>query len=465
MPPEQRMGHYMIESLPVLLSIGFRHRPHYNKMTQREMTNFGLRPLDLLRDGGPDFDKDPLARASTLMSNAGGYLTILDTQHIMKEDKHYAEQLRLEFDEAVKNNLPIGLLVVKRRKSAPKYVDKQLEQNAEQFKFFHARNAQDLNSLMTIFVDHDDYLNRMPELFEFLRSKAKVPEKFDPVATLPTIPDQSPAPIRVEERAGKVSRISDRDSALGAVEQDFNDWREPVFDHIQEMLAGDFRPGTNHSRARDRLAALAMLLGTNIAAIKERQFRVGYEIERLGGLVSAYRSGGDDMPALSADVLEELDRLRIALVMGIAKLERWAEFRHAAVTDSIHDSDANPALLSAGLTGIAVEMERQPTYFDPELPETFRFLAEASRDPLGATRTVLYGGVRSAENLISFLGRKALGIGAGAVGAIEQHISKAVAAVLITGLSGAALTISGAVPGGWAWLKPLLDTLAKAGGQ
>jgi hypothetical protein len=465
MLPAQNLGLDMSEPLPVLLSIGFLRRPHYNKVTQREMIQHGLRPLDLMRDGSPAFDKAPLAIASEMMSKAAGYLTIIDTQHIMKDDKKHAEQLRLEFDEAVANGLPIGLLVVKRRASAPKYVDKRLEEAAEQFKLFHARKSRNLNSLMTISVEHDDYLTGLRDLFEFLRSRTERADDSGLVVTLPTIPDQSPAPIRVEERNGKVSRISDRDSPLASTERDFNDWREPVFDHIQEMLAGDFHLGTNHSRARDRLVALATLLAANIAEIKERQFRVGYEIERLGGLVSAYRSGGDDMPVLSADVLEDLDRLRIALVMGIAKLERWSEFRHAATAESMHDGDANLARLSEGLSSVAVEMERRPTYFDPELPETFRFLAEAAGDPLGATRTVLYGGVRSAENLISFLGRKALGIGATAVGAIEQHISKAVAALLITGLSGAALTIAGAIPEAWPWLRPLLDALTRAGGQ
>jgi hypothetical protein len=76
----------------------------------------------------------------------------------------------------------------------------------------------------------------------------------------------------------------------------------------------------------------------------------------------------------------------------------------------------------------------------------------------------VYGGVRSTENLISFLGRKALGIGANVVGAVEQHISRAVATALIVALSGAALTISGTVPAGWAWLKPLLEALARGGG-
>jgi len=111
-----------------------------------------------------------------------------------------------------------------------------------------------------------------------------------------------------------------------------------------------------------------------------------------------------------------------------------------------------------------VEMERCSKYFEPEVPETFRFIGEAARDPWGATRTVVYGGVKSAENVLSFLGQRALGVGKSAVGAVEQHISKAVAISLITGLSSAALSISGALPAGWAWLKPLLDALAKTGG-
>jgi hypothetical protein len=380
----------------------------------------------------------------------------------MKEDKSFAEKLRLEFDEAITANLPIGVLVVRRRPSAPKYVDQKLEQVAEQFKLFHARNSNDLNSLKILFVDHNNYLSGIRDLFGFFSLRRKQNEVADLSVDQPEIPYQSPAPIRVGERDGKIFRISDRDSPLNVAEGDFNDWREPVLDHIHELLAGDFRMGTNHSRARARLAALATLLTTSISEIKECQFRVGYEIERLSGLVIAYRLAEEDMPTLTADVLEDLDRLRIALVMGITKLERWAEFSRSAIADSALGGNVNPALLSIGLTGIAVEMEQRPTFFDPELPVTFRFLAEAAKDPQGATKTVLYGGFRSAENLISFLGRKALGIGVNAVGAVENHISKATAAVLIAGLSGAAITISGAMATEWTWLKPLLDTLARA---
>jgi uncharacterized LabA/DUF88 family protein len=318
--------------------------------------------------------------------------------------------------------------------------------------------SQALSASATQLVSLEKLLSRTPPVTRYRRRQ---PSR---AAERPMVPEQSPAPVRVEERNGRISRMSDRDSPLGAEERDFNDWREPVFDHIQEMLLGYFRPGTNHSRTRDRLVALAMLLSAGIPEMKERQFRIGYEIERFGGLVSAYRFGGDDMPTLSADVLEDLDRLHIALAMGIAKLERWAEFRRAAAMDSAHDGDANPVVVSEALNEMAVYMERRPTHFDPELPETFRFLAEATKDPRGATRTLVYGAVRSAENLISFLGRKALDIGANAVGAVEQHISKAVATALIAALTGAALTMSGAVPVGWAWLKPLLDTLARGGG-
>ena len=277
-------------------------------------------------------------------------------------------------------------------------------------------------------------------------------------------PEQSAAPIRVEERNGKIARISDRDSPLRATEEDFNKWREPVLDHVQELLSGDFRVGTNHGRIRDRLVALGDLLAGNLTEVKERQFRIGYEIERLDGLIVAYRTSADDMPALNAAVLEDLDRLRIALAMGINKLERWAEFRRAATDDPMQEGSADPVVISNALNNMAVEMERQQKYFDPELPDTFRFLAEAARDPQGATKTVIYGAVKSAENVVSFLGQRALGIGINAAGAIEQHISKVVARALLVGLSAAALEVSGALPKAWAWLQPLLKSLAKMRG-
>jgi hypothetical protein len=282
------------------------------------------------------------------------------------------------------------------------------------------------------------------------------------------VPDQSPAPIRVEERNEKIARASDRDSRLRSSETDFNAWRVPIIDHVQELLAGDFRRGTNHSRARDRLVALGNLLSGNVSEVKERQFRIGYEIERLEGLVAAYRSsGGADMLALNAAVLEDLDRLRIALKTGIDKFERWAEFHRMAVDDPLREGDANLMVLAEGLHEMAAVMEHPDAreYFHRELPATFRFLAEAVKDPMGATTVVVYGAVTSAENLISFLVRKALGIATESADAVEKHISKAVTLVLIGSLTGAALKISGALSAGWAWLKPLLDALAKVGGN
>ncbi len=278
-------------------------------------------------------------------------------------------------------------------------------------------------------------------------------------------PDQSLAPVRVEERNGTIARISDRDSPLRTTEQDFNSWREPVLDHVQELLSSDFRQGTNHSRIRDRLVALSNLLTGNLEQVKDRQFRIGYEIERLDALILAYRSGADDMPALNAAVLGDLDRLKIALSMGIDKLERWTEFRRAVSDDPMQEGNADPVAIGNALDDMAAEMERSPKYFDPELPETFRFLAEAAGDPQGATKTVTYGAVKSAENVISFLGQRALGTGKNALGAVEQHISKAVAVMLITGLSRTAFKISEALPNGWHWLQPLVEHLMKMSGS
>ena len=279
----------------------------------------------------------------------------------------------------------------------------------------------------------------------------------------PHVPDQTFAPIRIEERGGKITRASDRDSALRSSEADFNAWRGPIIDHVRELLEGDFQQGTNHGRARDRLVALESLLSGSLSEVKERQFRIGYEIERLDGLVSTYKSASDDMPELNAAVLEDLDRLRVALKMGINKLDRWAEFCRMAADDPQREGDADPTTVGEALDEMAVVMEHQPKYFDPELPNSFRFLAESIRDPVGAGKTIVYGSVRSAENLISFLGQKALGITTKATDAIEGHISKAVATALITVMGGAALKLSGALPNGWAWLKPLLDALLGGG--
>jgi hypothetical protein len=276
------------------------------------------------------------------------------------------------------------------------------------------------------------------------------------------VPEQSPAPVCVEERDGRIAQVRNRDSPLRAAERDFNAWRDPVVDHIQELLSGDFREGTNHSRARDRLAVLGTLLPGGIEEVKERQFRIGYEIERLEGLVIAYRSGADEMPMLNAATLEDFDRLRVALKMGIDKLERWTEFRREAAVDVKREGNADPNTVADALSSMATEMERRSNYFNPELPASFRFLAEAVKDRVGATKTVIYGAVKSIENLIVYLGQRALGIAKNVVEGVEQHISKGVAASLIAGFSGAALHLSNALPAGWAWLKPLLDALARS---
>lgn len=277
------------------------------------------------------------------------------------------------------------------------------------------------------------------------------------------IPDQSAAPVRAEERGGKVAKASDRDSVLSASERDFRAWRDPVVDHIDELAASDFAKGTNHSRVRDRLLALDKLLPGEIAEVKERQFRIGYEIERFEGLMAAYGSGGEDMPMLNAAQFEDLDRLRVALKMGIDKLERWSEFRKQANESTTGEAEADRETVADAMDEMAAVMEQRPQYFHPELPASFRFLAEAVRDRSGATKTIVFGAVKSAENVIGFLGQRALGIGKKSVEAVETHISKAVAASLVAGLSGAAIELSRALPQGWAWLKPLLAALGAGG--
>jgi hypothetical protein len=154
--------------------------------------------------------------------------------------------------------------------------------------------------------------------------------------------------------------------------------------------------------------------------------------------------------------LKDLDRLRVALKMGIDKLERWSEFRKRANENTTGEADADREPVADAMDEMAAVMEQRPKYFNPDLPASFRFLAEAVRDRSGATKTVVFGAVKSAENVVSFLGQRALGIGKKSLEAVETHISRAVATSLIVGLSSAAIGLSGALPQGWAWLKPLL---------
>jgi hypothetical protein len=279
--------------------------------------------------------------------------------------------------------------------------------------------------------------------------------------TAEDVPDQQIAPVRVEERDGKIAKISDRDSALLAPERDFEQWRAPVASHLDELLAGDFRPGTNHARMRDRLTELQAHLHGSTADVKENQFKLGYAMTRFASLISAYETGGDDMPVLSPDTLKDLIVLDAGLRMGLDKLERWVAFREAAANDRSGASDAPAGEVAKVLDSIAGNMEGESKYFDAELPRTFRLLAEAAKDPYGATRTVVYGAVRSAENVFIFVGQIALGLAAGTADGAKTGISKAVAAGLFVFLSGLGLHLAGIAPGALSWIKPVLEAIQK----
>ena len=314
-------------------------------------------------------------------------------------------------------------------------------------------------------ISFTDLLEILPWNNGALAVNTEIAKRLEIVGNLhdpPAIPDQSPAPVRVEERDGKVAKLADHDAPLRASERDFAAWRDAILAHLDELLSGDFRDGTNHKQARDRLLALRSLLHGDISDVKERQFRIGYEVERFEGVLTAYRSAGDDMPVLNVAQMEDIERLHAALRIAADKLERWSEFREVAVAAPGVDP-ASAQIVSRNLDEMASVMEGKPDYFHPEMPETFRFLAEATRDPWSATKTVIYGAVKSAENLVSFLGQRALGIGKKGADAVENHISKAVATALVASLSAAALEMSGTLPHVWAWLKPLLAALRLGG--
>ena len=71
---------------------------------------------------------------------------------------------------------------------------------------------------------------------EIARRLEKLPPR------IPSMPEQTPAPVRVEERLGKVAQVDNSGSSLNTAERDFDAWREPVIDHISELASSDFGP-------------------------------------------------------------------------------------------------------------------------------------------------------------------------------------------------------------------------------
>jgi hypothetical protein len=162
------------------------------------------------------------------------------------------------------------------------------------------------------------------------------------------------------------------------------------------------------------------------------------------------------MPAINAAVLGDINQLYIALRMGTDKLERWAEFRRQAIDDPKHSGDAESNKVAEILDEMATNMEQRPKYFDPQVPESLRFVSEAIKDPMSATKIIIYGAVESIQNVIKFLARRALGIAVKVADAVEK---RAVAASVTIFFATVALRLLPALAERWPWLAPVVEAL------
>jgi len=90
------------------------------------------------------------------------------------------------------------------------------------------------------------------------------------------------------------------------------------------------KEGTNHQGLRERLLALASNLGSDAESVKEREFQIGYDLERLNVLLGLYSAKSDDLPAIGANVLAELSLLSKRCGDGLSHLSEWAQFMEEA---------------------------------------------------------------------------------------------------------------------------------------
>jgi hypothetical protein len=275
-----------------------------------------------------------------------------------------------------------------------------------------------------------------------------------------TIPDQSVAPIRVEERDGRISLFHNRNASLLVEDRDFEQWRVPVVAHIREELRKDFVHGTNHVRVRERLSALLDLVDLPLPEVKDRQFELGYSIQRFRGLVTVYRKAEGDMPALQADVLADLELLSKSLELGLSKLELWDMFNAQAVSTPPEAIPESVEEVGRALDTIVGEMERAQSYFDPEVPRTFRFVTEGVRDPIGASKAIIFGAVRSFENLLIEASQRLVRSLKKAADNTETAVASKATIVIAGVLVAGGTSLLGLVPGAGTWLRVVLD-LAK----
>jgi hypothetical protein len=196
------------------------------------MNGLGLQPLMDL-DTFPDIflSSARMAGIEAKMREADAYLALVETERpdrdIAPPHQNVTHRVR-EFEMAVNSRLPIGILVLE---SAASGAGARANRALKHFKDIYAQNGGD-GFLAVRNVPSTLRRSEIRALLMTIKSSLEQRARLIRAAT-PPIPDRSPAPVRVEDRDGRVSRITDHDGALDAAERDFNDWREPVADHIQ----------------------------------------------------------------------------------------------------------------------------------------------------------------------------------------------------------------------------------------
>jgi len=160
---------------------------------------------------------------------------------------------------------------------------------------------------------------------------------------------------------------------------------------LQKMLRAsgniDARIGMLVEQLRERIAARDNIVQLGMANISAEL---------------VFKAAADELPDAIAGMLAGLNR---GIGMYAAQFPDWQLFAENAAAVDLAELELAP--IKASAENFAAELEAMPDRVDPEVPKTLRFLLALWRDPTDTSKRAIFAVIRTFENLISSVVKRA----------------------------------------------------------
>ena len=139
---------------------------------------------------------------------------------------------------------------------------------------------------------------------------------------------------------------------------------------------------------------------------EESIVRIAFSGIYCGNLAKAFQ------PELAGAVDVMLSTYSMTIGMYAAQFPEWRTFLENSASTEIDESDLS--VIQTAIMSLADNLERNPSFVDPEVPRTLREIGQFIQHPRQSAKRMAFAAVRTAENLVisiwshsaDFLGRK-----------------------------------------------------------